>query len=62
MPKKHRRLSHDDSIARGLAIVACRLSGMTTAQIAHSFKLTCGRVTQILHSVAGQLAPRKFKG
>lgn len=61
MPKKHKRLNQDDSMARDLAIVACRLSGMTTGQIADSFKLTAGRVTQILHRVAGQLAPRKFR-
>ena len=62
MPKKHKRLSHDDSFARDLEIVRLKLSGMTGNQIARKFRLTGGRVTQILHSVAGQLAPRKFKG
>lgn len=62
MPKKHKRLSHDDSLARDLEIVRLRLAGLTTTQIARKFRLTSGRVTQILHGVARQLAPRKFKG
>ena len=62
MPKKHKRLSHDDSLARDLEIVRLKLSGLTTTQIARKFRLTGGRVTQILHRVASQLAPRTFKG
>ncbi len=61
MPKKHKRLSHADSLARDLEIVRLRLAGMTTTQIARKFRLTGGRVTQILHGVARRLAPRKFK-
>ena len=59
---KHKRLSHANSLARDLEIVRLRLSGVTTTKIARRFKLTGGRVTQILHGVARQLAPRKFKG
>ena len=62
MPKKHKRLSHDDSLARDLEIIRLKLSGTTGTQIARKFRLTGGRVTQILHGVARQLAPRKFKG
>ncbi len=62
MPKKHKRLSHDDSLARDLEIVRLKLRGMTNEQIARRFKLTGGRVTQILHQLAARLAPRKFKG
>ncbi len=61
MPKMHKRLSHEDSLARDLEIVRLRLSGLTTNQIARKFRLTGGRVTQILHGVASQLAPRKLK-
>ena len=61
MPKKQRRLNPADSLARDLEIVRLRLSGMTGTQIARKFRLTGGRVTQILHRVARQLAPRKFK-
>ena len=62
MPKKYKRLSHDDILARDLEIVRLKLSGMTGTQIARKYRLTGGRVTQILHRVASQLAPRKFKG
>jgi len=31
--KKHKRLSHDDSLARDLEIVRLRLAGLTTAGI-----------------------------
>jgi len=61
MPKKHKRLSHDDSLARDLEIVRLKLSGLTGTQIARKFRLTGGRVTQILHRVAGRLAPRKLR-
>jgi len=61
MPTEHKRLSHADHQARDLEIVRLRLSGMTTTKIARRFKLTGGRVTQILHGVAMQLAPRKFR-
>jgi len=61
MPKKHKRLSHDDSLDRDLEIVRLKLSGLTTNRIARRFRLTGGRVTQILHAVARQLAPRKLK-
>lgn len=57
MPKKHKRLSPADSHARDLAMVACRPSGLISIQIALRFKLTAGRVTQILHRVADRLAP-----
>ena len=61
MPRKHKRLSPDDSLARDLEIVRLKLAGMTGTAIARKYRLTSGRVTQILHRVAGQLAPRKFK-
>jgi DNA-binding CsgD family transcriptional regulator len=61
MPTKHKRLSPTNHQARDLEIVRLRLSGVTTTQIARRFKLTGGRVTQILHGVARQLAPRKLK-
>jgi DNA-binding CsgD family transcriptional regulator len=61
MPTKHKRHSPTDHQARDLEIVRLRLSGVTTTQIARRFKLTGGRVTQILHGVARQLAPRKIK-
>jgi hypothetical protein len=38
-----------------------RLSGLTTSQIARKFRLTGGRVTQILHGVGRKLAPRKLR-
>lgn len=60
MPRKHKRLSHEDSLARDLEIVRLKLTGLTTTQIARKFRLTGGRVTQILHGVAGRLAPRTF--
>ena len=62
MPKKRKRLNADDSLARDLEIVRLKLTGMTGTAIARKFKLTSGRVTQILHRVAGRLAPRTFKG
>lgn len=61
MPKRHKRLSREDGLARDLEIVKLRLAGMTGTAIARRFRLTSGRVTQILHGVAGRLAPRKFK-
>jgi len=61
MPKKHKRLNHEDSLQRDLEIVRLRLSGMTGTAIARKFRLTSGRVTQILHRIAGTLAPRTFK-
>ena len=61
MPKKHKRLSREDGLARDLEIVRLRLAGMTGTAIARKFRLTSGRVTQILHGVAGRLAPRTFK-
>lgn len=62
MPKKHKRLSYEDALVRDLEIVRLKLTGMTSTAIARKFRLTGGRVTQILHSVAGRLAPRTFKG
>lgn len=62
MPTRHKRLRPTDHQARDLEIVRLRLSGVTTTQIARKYKLTGGRVTQILHGMARQLAPRKFKG
>jgi hypothetical protein len=61
MPKKHKRLSREDNLARDLEIVKLRLAGMTGTAIARKFRLTSGRVTQILHGAAGRLAPRKFR-
>jgi len=62
MPKKHKRLSRADALARDLEIVRLKLTGMTGTAIARKYRLAGGRVTQILHRVAGQLAPRKIKG
>lgn len=59
---KHERLSHAESLARDLEIVRLKLTGLTGTQIARKFRLADGRATQILHGVARQLAPRKFKG
>ena len=61
MPKKRKRLSPDDALARDLEIVRLKLTGKTSTAIARKFRLTGGRVTQILHRVAGNLAPRTFK-
>jgi hypothetical protein len=62
MPKKRKRLNRKDSLARDLEIVRLKLTGMTGAAIARKFRLTSGRVTQILHRAASRLAPRTFKG
>ena len=61
MPKKHKRLTPDDALARDLEIVRLKLTGMTGTAIARKYRLTSGRVTQILHRVAGQPAPRRMK-
>ena len=61
MPKKRKRLSPDDALARDLELVRLKLTGMTGTAIARKYRLTPGRVTQILHGVAGQLAPRKLR-
>ncbi len=49
IPKKHKRLSYDDSLASDLEIVRLKLTGVSGTVIAKKFKLTGGRVTQILH-------------
>lgn len=62
MPKKRKRLSPEDTLARDLEIVRLKLAGKSGPAIAKKFKLTSGRVTQIMHRIAGKLAPRTFKG
>jgi hypothetical protein len=61
MPKKRKRLNREDTFQRDLEIVRLRLTGMTGFAIARKYRLTGGRVTQILHRVASRLAPRTFK-
>jgi hypothetical protein len=62
MPKKKiKRLSREDSLERDVEIVRLKLSGVSGTAIAKKYRLTGGRVTQILHRIAGRLAPRTFK-
>ena len=61
MPKKRKRLNREDTLHRDLDIVRLKLNGMTGPAIAKKLRLTSGRITQILHRVAGKLAPRTFK-
>lgn len=61
MPKRRKRLSREDALQRNLEIVRLKLAGMTRPAIARKYRITRGRVTQILHRIAAQIAPRKFK-
>jgi len=61
MAKRRKRISRQDSLLRDYEIVKLRLSGMTGADIARKYRVTSGRITQILHRIAAQLAPRSFK-
>jgi hypothetical protein len=61
MPKRRKRLSRDDALRRDLEIVRLKLAKMTGPAIARKYRITSGRVTQILHRIAAQIAPRKFK-
>jgi hypothetical protein len=61
MATRRKRLNPEDALHRDLEIVRLKLSGMTGAVIARRYRITSGRVTQILHRIAGQIAPRTFK-
>jgi hypothetical protein len=61
MAKRRKRLNPEDALHRDLEIVRLKLSGMTGPAIARRYRITSGRVTQILHRIAGQIAPRTFK-
>ena len=61
MPKRRKQLSREDALQRDLEIVRLKLAGMTGPAIARKYRITSGRVTQILHRIAAQIAPRKFK-
>jgi DNA-binding CsgD family transcriptional regulator len=62
MPKRRKRLSREDTHQRDLEIVRLKLAGMTGLAIARKYRISSGRITQILHRVAAKLAPRTFKG
>jgi len=61
MPKRRKRLSREDALRRDLEIVKLKLAKMTGPAIARKYRITSGKVTQILHRIAAQIAPRKFK-
>jgi hypothetical protein len=61
MPKRRKQISRDDALQRDLEIVRLKVAGMTGPAIARKYGITGARVTQILHRIAAQIAPRKFK-
>ena len=61
MPIRCERLSHEDALRPDLEIVKLKLANMTGPAIARKYRITSGRVTQILHRIPVQIASHQFK-